>query len=136
MFGKKARKRRGKRRDERRQFKLDKRQQRQDARFARVDARQQTKQIAYENDQNPNQWASDVADAAADFGGAYMNAKSSMFGAQLGADTNAAAIAKGMNPFEGGAGGAGGTQKSLENSSPDMMPLALGALGLYLVTKK
>lgn len=136
MFGKKARGRRKQRREDRRQFKLDKRQQRQDAKFARVDARQQTKQIAYEAGQNPNQWASDVADAAADFGGAYMNAKSSMFGAQLGADNTQAALAAGMNPFPG----AGGSAKDNPSGSgtmggESMMPLALGALGLYLVTK-
>jgi len=133
MFGKKARKRRQTRRDERRQFKLDKRAQRQDARFARVDARQQTKQIAYENDQNPNQWASDVADAAADFGGAYMNAKSSMFGAQMQSEANQAATKAGFNPA-----GALGAKTGAESGaiSPSLMPLALGALGLVLLRKK
>lgn len=133
MFGKKARKRRQTRRDERRQFKLDKRAQRQDARFARVDARQQTKQIAYENDQNPNQWASDVADAAADFGGAYMDAKSSMFGAQMQSDANQAATKAGFNPA-----GAFGSKTGSESGgiSPSLMPIALGALGLVLLRKK
>lgn len=140
MFGKKGRARRADRKQGRRDNRAQKKSDRRDARAARIDQRQmgrseragirsETKQAAYDAGINPNQFISDGFSAAAEVGGAYFDAKKSMFGTQPAFDGNQPPDKKqreaGQTDDRVGGGG-----------SEAMMPLALAGLGAYMLMKK
>lgn len=121
LFGKGA-KRRGKRRAARKEARRDARQERistrHETRRSGQAHRAETKQTAYENGQNPNQFISDGFSAAADVGSAYFESVTPSL-----------------------PGGNGASKKSNNDDSKsgdglgDMMPLILGAGALLLLKK-
>lgn len=122
LFGKGA-KRRSKRRAARKEARRDARQERIETRHATrrlgQEHRALTKQTAYENGVNPNQFISDGFEAAADVGSAYFESLTpSLPGGNGGSDK------KNANQTTKGGDGLG-----------DMMPLLLGAGALLLLKK-
>jgi hypothetical protein len=71
----KARERKKKKKQDRRDFKLQKMGVRQDAKTERTNMRQQTKQIAYENGMDPNAFIGDAIEQAGNVASSYFNSK-------------------------------------------------------------